>query len=285
MQLSTIIRNQVDHSVEPGVSLATQSAAVLDDPLSQAACFSIPGTPEDRLAPVNDPSSVGAEVLRTVASRLRQAQRRHTIKRLLVTSAIPEEGKTLLSASLSFTLAQSRQKVLMIDGDLRSSSLSRWFGIVDESFDPKWCSHGEFHMPALRKAEGLPLWIVPAGKPCDTPGAVWQSGEFATALATIERNFDWVIFDSPPLIPFGDAGVIATLSDAIVLVTRRGVTPKAALRQALTCLDKSKIIATVLNSADVPGHKYYHEYYRQMNRALPNKRGPGESRPQLLNPK
>ena len=269
MNISNIVRNTIESATESRVARMDEAINGFDNSLSRVEEFSIPSRPEDRLSPVNDPGSVGAEVLRTLASRLRQGQRRHSIKRLLVTSAVPGEGKTLLSANLSLALAQSRQKVLMIDGDLRSSSLSRWFRIVDESFDPEWCNRGALRLPTLRKAEDLPLWVLPSGIPCETPGAIWQSPEFAAALARMETDFDWIIFDSPPLVPFGDAGVIATLTDAIVLVTRKGVTPKTALRQALKSLDKSKIIATVLNGADVPGHKYYHEYYRQMNRALP----------------
>jgi protein-tyrosine kinase len=247
--------------------------------------FRIPTEPEDHLVSISDPGSIGAELLRTLVSRLRHAQTRHSLKKLLVTSAVPGEGKSLLSANLSVTLALQRKRVLLIDGDLRSSSLSRWFDIVDDSFVATWYEHGTHRLPLLRKAEGLPLWVVPAGKPIETPGNILQSSEFAGALAEIESDFDWIVIDSPPLIPFGDAGILATLADAVVLVTRRGVTPKSTLADALKSLDKGKIIATILNGANVPGHKYYHEYYSHMHRALPGSGGANGCKPQLLDSK
>lgn len=260
-------------------------ACSLDGELAEPKTFALPSGPEERLVSNNDQGSFGAELLRTLAARLRQAQRRHPIKKLLVTSAVPGEGKTLISANLSVTLAQYQKRVLLIDGDLRSSSLSRWFDIVDDSFLSSWCDEGAHQLPLLRKAEHLPLWVVPAGKPVEMPGNILQSAEFADALAAIEPNFDWIVMDSPPLVPFSDAGILASLSDAVVLVTRKGVTPKNALRDALKSIDNTKIVATILNGADVPSHKYYHEYYTHVGGILPAPGGITGSKPRTLNAK
>src|SRR5271169_1568451 len=260
-------------------------ASTLDGELAEPREFALPSGPEERLVSINDPGSFGAETLRTLAARLRQAQKRHPIKKLLVTSAVPGEGKTVVSANLSITLALHQKRVLLIDGDLRSSSLSRWFDIVDDSFLSTWRDEGARRLPLLRKAENLPLWIVPAGKPVEMPGNILQSSEFADAIAAIEPDFDWIVIDSPPLVPFGDAGILASLSDAVVMVTRKGVTPKKALRDALKSIDKSKIIATILNGADVPSHKYYREYYTHVGGVLPPKGGTTGSKPRILNPK
>jgi capsular exopolysaccharide synthesis family protein len=241
----------------------------LDGEFAESKEFPLPRGPEDRLVSINDPRFFGAELLRTFAARLRQAQKRHSIKKLLVTSAVPGEGKTLISANLSITLALHRKKVLLIDGDLRSSSLSRSFDIVDDSFVLNWCDQGAHRLPLLRKAKDLPLWVVPAGRPVEMPGKILQSSEFGEAIAAIEPDFDWIVIDSPPLMPFGDAGILASLSDAVVLVTRKGVTPKNALKDALKSFDKSKIIATILNGANVPSQKYYQEYYTHGGGALP----------------
>jgi capsular exopolysaccharide synthesis family protein len=259
-------------------------AKTLDDELTVKE-FTIPRGPEERLVSINAPGSIGAEMLRTLSARLRQAQKRHSIKKLLVTSAVPGEGKTVIAANLSITLALHQKSVLLIDGDLRSASLSRWFDIVDDSFVSAWRDQGVHRLPLLRKAERLSLWVVPAGKPGEMPGDILQSSEFADALAAIEPDFDWIVIDSPPLVPFSDAGILASLSDAVVLVTRKGVTPKNALRDVLKSFDKSKIIATILNGADVPSHKYYHEYYRYVGGAVPAHRGTTGSKPQILEQK
>ncbi len=257
----------------------------LDGELTEPKEFALPTGPEERLVSISDPGSFGAELLRTLAARLRQAQKRHPIKKLLVTSAVPGEGKTLISANLAITLALHQKRVLLIDGDLRSSSLSRWFDIVDDSFISTWQDDGAHRLPLLRKAEGLPLWVVPAGEPVEMPGNILQSSKFADALAAIEVDFDWIIVDSPPLVPFGDAGILANLSDAVVLVTRRGVTPKNALRAGLKSFEKRKIIATILNGANVPSHKYYREYYTHVGGALPAPVATSESKSRPQDPK
>jgi capsular exopolysaccharide synthesis family protein len=247
--------------------------------------FSIPAEPEERLVSINEPSALGAELLRTLASRLRLVQKRHPIRKLLVTSAVPNEGKTVISANLSITLALYQKRVLLIDGDLRSASLSRRLDIVDDSFESNGRRERPYHFPSLRKAKRLPLWVIPAGKPVELPSKILQMSDFADALAAIERDFDWIVIDSPPLVPFGDAEVLASLSDAVILVTRKGVTPKNLLRDALKSFDKSKIIATILNCADVSSHKYYREYYSHLRGTLPAPSDADRSHPPILDRK
>ncbi|HEY4961582.1 MAG TPA: CpsD/CapB family tyrosine-protein kinase [Terriglobales bacterium] len=243
-------------------------ADALDDELPAKQLFSLPTEPDGRLVSINEPGSLGAELLRTLAVRLRQVKKRHGIKKLLVASTVPGEGKTLISANLAITLSLHHNRVLLIDGDLRRASLSRWFDIADDSFGENWREHGSHRLPVFRKAAGVPLWVVPAGEPVEMPGDILQSAEFGEALAAVEMEFDWIVFDSPPLIPFGDATVLASMVDAIVLVTRKGVTPRNELEEALKIFDSSKIVATVLNCADVRSHKYYRDYYAHVRGAL-----------------
>jgi capsular exopolysaccharide synthesis family protein len=181
---------------------------------------------------------------------------------------VPGEGKTLISANLAITLSLHHNRVLLIDGDLRRASLSRWFDIADDSFGANWREHGSHQLPVLRKAAGVSLWVIPAGEPVEMPGDILQSAEFGEGLAEIEMEFDWIVFDSPPLIPFGDATILASMVDAVVLVTRKGVTPRNELAEALKIFDSSKIVATVLNCADVRSHKYYRDYYAHVRGAL-----------------
>lgn len=244
-------------------------ADTLDDELAAQQLFQIPTGPDERLVAINEPGSFGAELLRTLAVRLRQVSRRHGIKKLLVTSALPGEGKTVISANLAITLSLHRSRVLLFDADLRRASLSHWFNLADDSLVANWREHGSHRFPMLRKAEGLSLWVVPAGEPAEMPGDILQSAEFGEALAAIEAEFDWIVFDSPPLVPFGDASILANLADAVVLVTRKGITPQNELGETLKQFDSSKIVATILNCADVKSHKYYSEYYAPVRAALP----------------
>lgn len=245
------------------VACRPRTANYLTDKVAECSEFGIPSDPTDRLVARHEPESLGAELLRTLASRLSQAQARHPFKKLLVTSAVQGEGKTLISTNLSITLALYNKKVLLVDGDLRSSGMSRWFDVVDDSSMLAWRNLGIYRAPLLRKAEGLPLWVFPAGKPVEVPGSILQSTEFAERLDECENDFDWIVIDSPPLVPFADAGTLAALAEAVLLVTRCGVTPKTMLEEALRTIDRKKIIATILNGANIQGRKYYDSYYDQ----------------------
>jgi protein-tyrosine kinase len=266
--LPKAIRYYPDHGSSSAEGGVAHLADALDDELPAKQLFTLPTEPDGRLVSINEPGSFGAELLRTLAVRLRQVKKRHGIKKLLVASTVPGEGKTLISANLAITLSLHHNRVLLIDGDLRRASLSRWFDIADDSFGENWREHGSHRLPVFRKAAGVPLWVVPAGEPVEMPGDILQSAEFGEALAAVEMEFDWMVFDSPPLVPFGDATILASLVDAVVLVTRKGVTPRNELEGALKTIDSSKIVATVLNCADVSSHKYYRDYYAHVRGAL-----------------
>ena len=235
----------------------------LDSGLSGVDRFAISDAPEARLVAINEPGGVGAERLRTLGSRLKRAQQRYGIKKLLVTSAIPGEGKTLISANLAITLAMHRQRTLIIDGDLRGGSLGGLFNLETRAGLADWWEAKATPIKALYRAEQLPLWALPAGKYHDSPLSILQSSDFAELLAQFNEMFDWILIDAPPLIPFEDAATLANLSDAALLVTRQGFTPKKLLRKALQSIDGVKIVATVLNEATVSDHQYYQRYYQQ----------------------
>jgi Mrp family chromosome partitioning ATPase len=228
----------------------------LADRLTSTNQFKIPVSSENRLIAKNAPDSVGSELLRTLGSRMCQAQARHRLKKLLITSAVQGEGKSTVAANLAITLATLEKRVLLVDGDLRQCTLSKWFGIVGEPHLEMSSDIDIFRTPLVHKAEGLSLWVLPTRKPIDGAGSIVQSAAIADALGAFEHDFDWILIDSPPVIPFGDAGAFAATADAVLLVTRRGVTPMNLLEETFRVLDKTKIIATVLNGADSRRLKY-----------------------------
>jgi capsular exopolysaccharide synthesis family protein len=230
--------------------------------------FVISSSSELRLVAINEPAGVGAERLRTLASRLKHAQQQYAIKKLLVTSAVPGEGKTLISANLAITLAMHRQKTLIIDGDLRGGSLGGLFDVEDHHGLADWWETRGSIMTSLCRAAQVPLWVLPAGKYHDGPLGILQSPDFVELMAQLYAMFDWIIIDTPPLTPFADAATLANLADAVLLVTRQGITPKKLLREALKSIDGTRIIATVLNEAQVSDQQYYHRYYQQSSRHL-----------------
>jgi protein-tyrosine kinase len=233
-----------------------------DDPRGDRQ-FTIPEDPECRLIALNDQHSAGAERFTTIVSRLRYAQQRHSLRKLLVTSAIPGEGKTLMCTNIAITLAANLQRTLIIDGDLRKRSVTQLLNIKSDSGLSDWWERREPVAPSLLRAKQVPLWVLPAGKELEKPASLLQSSDFAELLNKLSLQFDWIIIDSPPLVPFADAATLATLCDAIVLVTRRGCTPKKLLRDSVKSIDTKKIIATLLNDSPVTDHQYYQYYYKK----------------------
>jgi capsular exopolysaccharide synthesis family protein len=233
-----------------------------DDPLG-ARQFEIPGDPECRLIALNDQHSAGAERFATLVSRLRYAQQRHSLRKLLVTSAIPGEGKTLMCTNIAIALAAHLQRTLLIDGDLRKPSVTNLLNIKSGAGLSDWWERREPVATSLVRAKQVPLWVLPAGKELEKPASLLQSSDFAELLNKMSLQFNWVIIDSPPLVPFADAATMSTLCDAIVLVTRRGCTPKKLLRDAIKSIDTKKIIATLLNDSPVSDQQYYQYYYKK----------------------
>ncbi len=228
--------------------------------LITARRFHIPSSPEHRLVAINDHLGVGAERLGKLASRLRRVQQRHGIRKLLVTSAIPGEGKTLICSNLAITLATHGQKTLIIDSDLRRPSVASLLGVGKQGGADWFDMRGPITQ-SLWRAEQLPLWVLPAEKPHDRALSLLQSDKFSEMLEHLSAMFDWVLIDSPPLTPFADAATLASLSDAVLFVTRQGVTPKNAMREAMSLIDPAKVVAIVLNEAIVVDHQYYKRYY------------------------
>jgi capsular exopolysaccharide synthesis family protein len=207
------------------------------------------------------PESLGAEKFRFLGVRLRQLQQNRPLKKLLITSTIPEEGKSTVSANLAAILARKQQpKILLLDGDMRRPSLSKVFGLGKLPGLSEWL-HGE-PRPAenIYRLEGPNLWFLPAGHPPENPLELMQSGRLSKLMEQLSAWFDWIIIDSPPVLPLADTSVWARLADGILLVTREGTTKKRSLQSGLQALEQSKLLGAVVNSSASTDHTNY--YYR-----------------------
>ena len=131
--------------------------------------------------------------------RLRQLQHSRPLKKLLITSTIPEEGKSTVSANLATILARRQQpKILLLDGDLRRPSLSKQFGLGKLPGLSEWL-HGEPRpITDIYRLEGPNLWFLPAGHPPENPLELMQSGRLSELMEQLAGWFDWIIIDSPP---------------------------------------------------------------------------------------
>lgn len=231
--------------------------------LDRAKPLTVAATPERRLVVMAGERTLGAEKLRLLAARLRHLQGQRAIKKLLITSSIKDEGKTLLSTNVAMSLAKTGQRVLLIDGDCHQANAGRLLGANGlPGLTNWWRSEGTIQS-YLMMVNRLTLWFLPAGGTAEQPLEMLQSGRLSDEVNRMAGWFDWVIIDSPPSAPLADAAVWANMADGILLVAREGKTPKRLLRKVLDSLDDKKLLGIVLNDCSDPDQHYYTHYYNR----------------------
>jgi capsular exopolysaccharide synthesis family protein len=189
------------------------------------------------------------EQYRRLAGTLHHLQAEQGLKRLMVTSAVPQEGKTLTVVNLAMTLSESyRRRVLLIDADLRRPSIHDVFGLSNRY---GLCDALQPEPKELRFSRVSPmLWVLPAGPPDANPMGALASDRMERLLEEVGSSFDWILLDAPPVALMADASVLARLTRAVILVIGAGSTPYAHVEKVVAELGREHIIGTVLNRVD-----------------------------------
>jgi capsular exopolysaccharide synthesis family protein len=202
------------------------------------------------------------EQYRRLAASLHQLQTDVGLKSLLVTSAMPREGKSLTVTNLALTLSGSyRRRVLLIDADLRRPSLHEVFRLPRTVGLSDALKNGS--RPHLLELSPL-LSILPAGEVDGDPLGALTSDRLAALLEDCAAAFDWVLLDAPPVGLMPDGNLLARLTKAVVFVIGAGTTPHAIVERAIAEIGRDIIVGTVLNRIDarrIPSGSDYSEYY------------------------
>jgi capsular exopolysaccharide synthesis family protein len=257
---------------ETPVSEAPFSSAEVKNLINDLAA---PPTPWERfeslpvsLAPYNKRVSVvekdglAAEKFRFLAVRLRHLQQRRSLKQLLITSTMPEEGKSMVSANLACTLASRRQqKTLLLEGDLRRPTLQRQFGFGKVPGLSEYLQGTVDAVLPIYRLDALGIWIMPAGVAPQNPLELMQCGRLSPLMDRLSAWFDWIVIDSPPILPLADTSVWTRLADGILLVTRQGRTDKEQLKRGLEAMERSKLLGALLNGSSNVAHDDYYQRY------------------------
>ena len=236
-----------------------------DAPLAapkESVTLQVSVSPECRLVSLTNKESLGAEKFRFLAVRLRQMRAARALKKLLITSTIAEEGKSLVSANLATTLARKQhQKVLLIDGDLRRPVLAQQFGLGKLAGISEWLRDDSRQIANIYHLEGPGFWFMPAGHPPENPLELMQSGRLSVLFEQLTADFDWIIIDSPPVLPLADTSVWTRLVDGVLLVAREGKTERKELQRGLKALEQANLLGVVLNSCSSADHGNYYQRY------------------------
>jgi len=225
-------------------------------------------TPEQRIVTLTDPNGAGAEMFRVLGTRLAHMKDKRPLSRVLVSSAVVDEGKSVVAVNLAIALSQRPgERVLLMEADLRRPTASLLLSPRPTKGITEW-HRGELAIhDALYRVGDLPLWFLSAGSGLDEPLPILESLEFPNMVESVSAYFDWVILDSTPMLPMADAASLARLSDGVLVVVREGHTRRKLLNKALDSIDRKKFIGLVFNEAasqqvtynQIGGYGYYNK--------------------------
>jgi len=220
---------------------------------------------ESRVVTLTESNSLGAEKFRLLRTRLRNLRESRQLQKLVVTSAVPNEGKTLVAMNLAVCLAKhTDEKILLLEGDMRQPTFGDRLGMKSLPGIGEWASTDESIQRFIYRFNELQLWVLPAGSAPENPVNILQSTRFLELYKQLSRCFDWIIIDAPPLLPMADVSFWSRQADGLLLVVREGHTPKNVLQKGLETLDNPKLIGVVFNDAHEVESAYYgHYYYHQ----------------------
>ena len=240
-----------------------QEAVIDNDHFAEIPAIKVAADPNTKLVCVTDKQSLAAERFRFLGVKLKHLQQKSHVNRLLITSSVPEEGKSTVAANMACVLGkESGSKVLLLEGDLRRPVLAKTFGVqVGKGLGEYLQDEGDSG-PSLYRFDDLGFWVLPAGSPPHDSLTLLQSSKLTALMDRLASRFDWIVIDSPPVLPLGDTSVWMRLSDAILLVARPGRTEKRQLQRTFEVIEQPKLLGVLLNaSADPSAHKYYHYYH------------------------
>jgi len=236
------------------------SRASLSDSLTAAASKEVV-----ELITVSRPQSQMAESYRALRTSLLLTSLGAPPKVIVITSALPQEGKTTTSLNSSVVLAQKGSRVLLIDGDMRRPSIHKALGLGPRTGLSNVLTGSATLQQAVFRYDRVPnLYVLPAGTPPPNPAELLASVHMGDMLADLRAQYDHIVIDTPPTLSVTDAVILATRADTVVLVIRSGQTTKQALRRARDILMRvnARISGVLLNAADLrsPDYYYYYEY-------------------------
>lgn len=215
-----------------------------------------------------------SESIRNLRTSLLFAQNGVFPHSILVSSAVPSEGKSTISANLSVALAQLGKRVLSIDGDLRRPSVHRIFSLANSTGLSEYLQgHGDWH--SVIRPSGVPgLHVIVSGSRPPNPAELLSSHRMQELLRHACTQYDVVVVDSPTLLHMADSRLLASYVEAVVLVVKSGDTPKKLVKEAFANLQSvsARVAGVVLNCVNLRHQEYSASYSNYSDAATNNER-------------
>ena len=207
------------------------------------------------------PKSITAESYRSLRTNIQYSSIDKQVKTLVVTSSNAGEGKSTVAGNLAYTFFQSGKRVLIIDCDLRKPSLHRKFNVSNE-VGLTDVLVGTSELNKVMKKIDDNLYLLTTGTLPPNPAEIIGSNTMENFLDECKINFDYIILDTPPILPVTDSKLLAIKADATVLVVRSEISKSKHVSQAFKELEKvnANVIGTILNDVEMRSEKLYYDY-------------------------
>jgi receptor protein-tyrosine kinase len=249
------------HSLDTTIKTSEQTEEAAGAALLGVVPFD-PATNRSTVITTSEPNSHLAEAYRQVQTSMQFMDADRETKVVVVTSCVPEEGKSTTACNLALSLAEAGKRVLLIDGDLRRPRAARYLGL------PMGAGLTSVLVGKATLDEVIQTWGDPAlsvlasGPVPPNPSKLVGSQHMREVLAELRERYDMVLIDAPPVLPVVDAVVLAAASDGALLVVRHGKTSRDQLGKAAAALRRAEVdvLGTVLNMAPRSGSNSYYYY-------------------------
>jgi capsular exopolysaccharide synthesis family protein len=184
----------------------------------------------------------------------------------VITSPLPGDGKSTIAMSLATILSEQGQRpVLLIEADLHKPALAKSLGLRPRPGLAECLEDGADPLSQLRRVEPLGWYSLQAGYPRGNPTELMQSDALKTVLEKLSPYFDWILIDTPPVLPVTDALSLSKQVDATLLIARADRTPREAIEQAVTAIGRKHVLGILLNATEGLGRRYS-QYYGHYGR-------------------
>jgi len=224
----------------------------------------------DSLITLEQIKSPISEAFRTLRTNVQFVSVDLDIKKIMITSSGPGEGKSFTVANLAVSMAQSGMSVLVVDADLRKPTQHKLFGVDNREGLSVVLGHDQPYSQCIQETTVSGVMVLTAGPIPPNPAELVGSKRMKRLIEEVSGQFDLVLFDTPPIIGMADAVIIAQEVDGVILVLASGEVNRDYAQRAKEALDQvgAKLLGAVLNKVDVKLSEYHYYNYNEENESI-----------------